>query len=488
MVQITSDRIEVTVTPDTLQVAPGGRGLVVLAVTNRGRVVDQFDLRVEGIDPSWCTIVEHELSLFPDAGGTLSFEIHPPEIPAPAAGSHVFQAVVASRDDPTSATVVRLTLDVLTVGGIEMLLTPQRVAIRQGWARFVVDLHNTSNAPHSIGLKAIDPDDALEFKVDGSRVDLSSEADHQAALLARPRRRPLVAAPHDYVFRVLALPVGADVPEAAEPLAGVDGVLQFQPALAFLAAIPMAMRRRLIVLAIALAALAVVLWFLGQPGSPFARPQPTPTPEVALPAKPAPQPAAAAAPAQEPTQPPTAVPTQVPVLPTTASVPKPALPNITRFDLAVPPDGARGDFVLRWEVSGADSVKIGGQPKPTSGSEALQEVTDSDIELEAINAGGTVKQTIGIVVLKPPEIQALAASATLVNSGDPVTLTWKARRAERASLAGQEVNASQGSLEVRPDRSTIYTLIAENELGRVRRGIEIDVRGSPPPQSESSAP
>ena len=45
-----SERIGLTVAPESLQLAPGGHVSIILIVVNQGSVVDQFGLLVEGID------------------------------------------------------------------------------------------------------------------------------------------------------------------------------------------------------------------------------------------------------------------------------------------------------------------------------------------------------------------------------------------------------------------------------------------------------
>jgi hypothetical protein len=76
-------------------------------------------------------------------------------------------------------------------------------------------------------------------------------------------------------------------------------------------------------------------------------------------------------------------------------------------------------------------VKVRGQTRPPSGSERIQNQDDAEYVLEATSDGGTVKKSIGVIVLRPPEIEDLSASAPSVDPGKPVTLQleYQARRA-----------------------------------------------------------
>src|SRR4026207_1843560 len=65
--QVAVQGLELVVTPEQLQLAPGTQALVTLLVTNRGRTVDRFSLRCTGIDPAWFAVPVGEVNLLPDA-------------------------------------------------------------------------------------------------------------------------------------------------------------------------------------------------------------------------------------------------------------------------------------------------------------------------------------------------------------------------------------------------------------------------------------
>lgn len=155
-------------------------------------------------------------------------------------------------------------------------------------------------------------------------------------------------------------------------------------------------------------------------------------------------------------------------------------PRVVSFELRIPPDGRRGEFELAWEVQGADEVRIDGQPQPGAGTLRVLVSDDRRFALEAHNAAGTVAETIGLRLLRPPEIRSFQASAEAVTRGQPVTLTWDTVHASRVTVNGQPVDAGSGALEVRPERDTTYTLVAENELGRVEQRVAVQVRTPAP--------
>lgn len=468
--QVAVKGLELVVTPEQLELAPGMQSLLTLLVTNRGRTVDRFSLRCTGIDPAWYAIPVGEVNLLPDATEALQIELHVPDEPNLAAGRYPVRLTVVSQSDPGTSVDFELPLDIATIGTVELELRPTQVSSRTA-GHYVVLLRNLSNATQALDLHATDPDDALKLELASEGVMLEPGDTREVAVTATARRRPLIGRVQSYPFRVIATPAGGEVGEHREPIGGVDGVLTHTPPLSFLAMVPPRLRRWILPLLLLLLLLALAIWFLAGPGTRTfglqAAPTPVPTLVAVVPVAPPPAPAP---------PPPTAAPE---VKPTAA--PKPPPPTIARFEVVAPQQAGPSDYRIVWEVTGADQVKLGGQVKENQGSQILTNVGDAEYELEATGAGGTVRKSIGILVLRPPEIESFVAQPARVADGGTVTLVWSARGAQRASLDQQpdpnprSADPRSGRLEVRPAATTTYTLIVENELGRASRTVEVQV-------------
>jgi hypothetical protein len=236
--------------------------------------------------------------------------------------------------------------------------------------------------------------------------------------------------------------------------------------------------RRLLLALLALLVLAALLALLLANGL-GPRPGPTPTEAAATPpaAAPTPQPAPTFTP--QPAQ--VTAPPVVTTVATPPPQPKPKPPTINRFEVVAAQDGGRDQLMLSWDVSkDATDVKVLGQGgRPLVGTQPIEAVDDAEFDLEASNDGGTATRKVAIVLLRLPEISTLSASATDVDPGQAVTLTWMTRHAERADLNGETVTPAGGTRTEHPERSTTYTLVVENELGRVSQSVAVNVRGSP---------
>jgi len=91
------------------------------------------------------------------------------------------------------------------------------------------------------------------------------------------------------------------------------------------------------------------------------------------------------------------------------------------------------------------------------------------------------------VAVLPPSAE-FNASQLKINQGQAVTLTWQAHNATEVQLEPVgPVNSSGGSLQVEPQQSVTYNLIAKSAEGVVTKSIRIDVSPPvPPPVAVSS--
>lgn len=533
----TGERIGLTVAPDRLALAPGGKADFTLVVTNQGQVVDTFDLVVEGIDPSWYTLTTASVSLFPGATDTLGLSVHLPESPAvaphaasasvsstdsaspngavAAAGEHQMHLRVVSRDD-ASAAAADVVLEVLAVGTLRTELLPQRVILGGlgapgAWGRYRLRLINEGNADRLVDVAVADDEAALEARLDADRLAVPAGETREVGIALRTKRRPWIAPQRTVPFTVTATAALDElaerstvqgVGEPGESLGMATGDLTYNAPFAFLAGLPLWLQR-LVPLLLALAILlAILAWLLGAAGmqSPI-RPRPTPVAEGTPTPEGSPLLAAQATASAQQTvaaragAPGGATPGGAAgqtAAQQTAAAGAAQLPAISSFELRTPQGGGRGEFELAWDVQRADQVRIldvrGGQkiplegvPNTPAGTLRIQvpNLESHEYELEATNRAGTSRRSIGMVILQPPEIVSFTAEPAEVDAGQPVTLTWEVRRAARLGLAGRNETLpaqNSGSVTVPVDADTTFTLVAINDLGRVERAVTVRVR------------
>jgi hypothetical protein len=122
--------------------------------------------------------------------------------------------------------------------------------------------------------------------------------------------------------------------------------------------------------------------------------------------------------------------------------------------------------ILHWRVLDAAEVSINGERVQSSGSLTVKPQQNFRYILTAGNQEGVLAtQDLTIrVVIPGPDIVRFSATSP-VTAGGSSTLTWQTRNTVRAQISGIGGVSLSGTKQVRPTKTTTYTLIAKNEKG-----------------------
>jgi hypothetical protein len=103
-------------------VAEGPPVVATAEVRNRGAVVDEYVLAVEGLDPAWWDVTPATVSLFPGQQASVSVQFHPPA--GAVADLYSARLRADSVDSPGRSGVAEFTLQVAPTGGLALSLDP----------------------------------------------------------------------------------------------------------------------------------------------------------------------------------------------------------------------------------------------------------------------------------------------------------------------------------------------------------------------------
>src|ERR687893_1853143 len=148
-------------------VEPGQRDRVLALVRNQGNIVDNYQLRVEGMPESWWSIYPDTVYLVPfGTGGTYEQEVeihlHPPRTPEAEAKLWDLQVVAHSKAQDVTAARAPLGLMIKPYTETATKVRPERAKGRRK-ANFDVAVENKANAPVLVALEGQDPDGELQF-------------------------------------------------------------------------------------------------------------------------------------------------------------------------------------------------------------------------------------------------------------------------------------------------------------------------------------
>lgn len=178
--------------------------------------------------------------------------------------------------------------------------------------------------------------------------------------------------------------------------------------------------------------------------------------------------------------------------------------KIVRFGASTADAELDDEVTLTWEMSDAKSAIISSdsdfsftipQEDLESGSTTLSMSQTVTLTLTALGAAegdestSTTKINLREIVIPviEPVIETFAASSTLIEPLNTVTLSWTLVDVDRAELSDgvtttplEDTDLQSGTLDVTPENSTNYTLTAYNEDRMTSRSVQIVVQGQPP--------
>jgi len=175
----------------------------------------------------------------------------------------------------------------------------------------------------------------------------------------------------------------------------------------------------------------------------------------------------------------------------TVSTASAAQTRIVQFTASPASIQAGQSATLTWVVENASSVSISPGPgvvDPRSGSVAVSPAQNTTYTLTATSSNGTTTTATAAVTVGAggpggPQIIRYEASPLNVAPGAATTLSWTTNGATSVSISGVGTVMPNGSTEVRPTATTVYTLTATGSDGRsVTAPITISVSTAAVPQ------
>jgi len=210
-----------------LSVEPGQRDRVMALVRNQGTIVDNYQLRVEGMPEDWWSIYPDTVYLVPfGTGGTYEQEveihIHPPRSPEAVAKLWDLQVVAHSKAQSRTAAAVPMGLVIEPYTETATTIRPQRAKGRRK-AHYDVAVENKANAPVLVALEGEDQDDELDFGFNRPPHEIPPGKTVESGMQVRPPKQIWIGRATEHRFTINTL-TGEKAEErlAAEPTAAAE--------------------------------------------------------------------------------------------------------------------------------------------------------------------------------------------------------------------------------------------------------------------------
>jgi len=210
----------------TISLEAGANIKSTISIINRGSVVDQFSVEVEGLEESWYTLSASSVKLFPGGQESITLTIHPPKESSSKAGKYPFSIKAASVENPKETATELGTLEIQPYHEFGAELHPtQRVT--RGEADFQLTIRNKGNGRETFKFNAQDEQGGCQFRFEDEEVKLDPGESSKVGLWVGAKSRPKFGAKKQYSFQVNVVP-GWDK-EAAQTVAGQVAYLAMVP-------------------------------------------------------------------------------------------------------------------------------------------------------------------------------------------------------------------------------------------------------------------
>ncbi len=158
------------VSPELVEMGPGETCTIEVHITNTTPLIDAYSVSLFGLDPSWITVDQPRLSLFPDESGSVYISIQLPEnFPA---GHRQLSVHVRSEND--SAEFALTSLGLLALGQYRVRMRIDPVVVTAGKeASFGLVLNNDGNTTVTALASATDPEEMVEITLAPIALDLA---------------------------------------------------------------------------------------------------------------------------------------------------------------------------------------------------------------------------------------------------------------------------------------------------------------------------
>ncbi len=201
-----SQNVFLQLSQNSVQVAPGASVTLTATLTNQGREVDQFDLSISDLDPTWCRLDPTFIQLYPEAPGneaTFNLYLTIPAGVAPGNYAPVIQVFSHLRNAVATSLSFVLSINPLVLESPTLTLLPDNLQTSHKYARFQLNINNPVDQPVQVwlGARAANPQTRW-VRLLPPMLDIPPLGQTTSTVEVRVKRRNWVGADRRFDFRV----------------------------------------------------------------------------------------------------------------------------------------------------------------------------------------------------------------------------------------------------------------------------------------------
>lgn len=203
--------IVVSLTPANLKIDPGQSAEVTVSIANQDIVPDEVKLDVRGVPGDWSVIDNDVLKLDPAMNVTTKLRFSPPRNWDTTASRYTYTLRVYSQRQQAEAEKKTGVLHITPYEELSLTLQPERL---RDSGMTIVTIKNTGNVAMDVLVKVYDPENALRFALDRTRMTVQPGRSEQFQLEVAPKPEALV-----HGARLFPFTVNVSSPDGVEKVA-----------------------------------------------------------------------------------------------------------------------------------------------------------------------------------------------------------------------------------------------------------------------------
>ena len=182
-------------------VHPGDRTRVRALIRNQSGIVDNYQVRVEGLPEEWYSVLPDTVYLVPyGTGGTYEQEIeihfHPPRVAEAEARIWELEVVAHSKAQERTAAAEPMALGIQPFTEHDTKVKPERASGRRK-ANFDVRVKNKANAPVFVAFDASEADNDLTYRFDPPAAEIQPGETATTRMRVKPPKQIWIGRPHE---------------------------------------------------------------------------------------------------------------------------------------------------------------------------------------------------------------------------------------------------------------------------------------------------
>ena len=199
LMQSSTGRLNLVVHPTNTDVSPGQAAEIQIELLNQGTIVDHFQLRLEGLPPSWVTLPDDAIQLMPGAQSSFPITIQPPRESSARSGQHRYRLIARSTNSPDEQAAVSGTVQIRPFTQFASDMRPRQIT-NNGVCRVLV--RNDGNFETSYSLNGSDPANAVQFEQAQQQLTLPAGGKDTVDFQVGAAQRPFTGNPRTVPFTI----------------------------------------------------------------------------------------------------------------------------------------------------------------------------------------------------------------------------------------------------------------------------------------------